>query len=78
MKTKKLYIIICNSGDGSNHLQYTFNKDNLDKIDTDDEAYQSGDGLQVIELHVPEECTFESLGISKYSILECQDEDIDE
>lgn len=72
--SKTLFIVITDSGDGSNGLGYTFDADLISLMeDNQDElgdSYQSGDGLQVRHLQVPDECTYESLGISKYSILD--------
>lgn len=72
--SKTLFIVITDSGDGSNGLGYTFDADLISLMeDNQDElgdSYQSGDGLQVRRLQVPDECTYESLGISKYSILD--------
>lgn len=72
--SKNLYIIITDSGDGSNSLSYTFDEALVDKMsereDELDDCYQSGDGLQIDTLLVPDECTYESLGIPKWSIQE--------
>lgn len=77
--TKTLFMVITDAGDGSNGLGYTFDEDLIelmsDNQDQLDDSYQSGDGLQVRELYVPEECTYESLGISKWSILNRADYD---
>lgn len=66
--TKKLFIVITDSGDGSNGLNYTFDVDLIDWLENNQDSlidsYQSGDGLQVRSLNVPIECTYESLGIS--------------
>lgn len=72
--SKTLFIVITDSGDGSNGLGYTFDADLISMMKDHQkqlgDSYQSGDGLQVRRLQVPEECTYESLGISKYSILD--------
>jgi hypothetical protein len=72
--SKTLFMIITDSGDGSNGIGYTFDADLISLMeDNQDElgdSYQSGDGLQVRRLQVPDECTYESLGISKYSVLD--------
>lgn len=72
--SKTLFMIITDSGDGSNGLGYTFDADLISLMeDNQDElgdSYQSGDGLQVRRLQVPDECTYESLGISKWSVLD--------
>lgn len=73
MKTKELYVIVSNGGDGSYYPQFTFNKEYLDKLqqqcDNDDpdfdyETYSDGDGFHYTTLIVPARCTLESLGIS--------------
>lgn len=73
-KTKTLFIVITDSGDGSNGLHYTFDADLISLMeDNQDElgdSYQSGDGLQVRSLQVPDECTYESLGIREWSVLD--------
>lgn len=80
--TKTLFIVITDSGDGSNGLQYTFDAELISWLDENQDSlgdsYQSGDGLQVRTLNVPVECTYESLGISKWSILDKANFDIDE
>lgn len=70
--TKTLYLIITDCGDGSNSIHYTFDNKLIDKMDDRqdelDDSYQSGDGLQVSELTVPIDSTYESLGISQWSV----------
>lgn len=72
--SKTLFIVITDSGDGSNGLQYTFDAELVDLLEENQDrlgdSYQSGDGLQVRSLNVPVECTYESLGISKWSVLD--------
>lgn len=76
MKTKKLYIAISDSGDGSQALFYTFDEqlismmDDPDNYDLIGENWMSGDGFQYQEVNVPENFTMEDLGISKYRVLE--------
>lgn len=77
---KTLYIVISDCGDGSSSLEMTFDKEVIDLLnqqqddDELDDCYQSGDGLQVTELTVPDECTYKSLGVyfplTKEDILE--------
>lgn len=73
--SKRLWIVISDSGDGSNSLEFTLDKETLDDLiqqeedGTLDDSYQSGDGLQIQELLVPDDATYESLGISKWSVL---------
>lgn len=81
-KTKTLFIVITDSGDGSNGLGYTFDQDLIQLLDENqdqlDDSYQSGDGLQVRTLQVPVECTYDSLSISKWNILNREDFDLGE
>lgn len=70
-KTKTLYILIRNGGDGSYSTQYTFNKNWIDKLsekcdagDPDTEDYWDGDGFHYDTLEVPVSCTPESMGFS--------------
>jgi hypothetical protein len=83
MKTKELYVICVNCGDGSSYPRYTFDKSYLDKLETkfdeedpnfDYEALSDGDGFHYDTLTVPEECTLESLNIA-YDF--AKDENID-
>lgn len=74
MKTKKLFVIIKNCGDGSSTAVYTFNEKWVNafetRVDADDieewefEQWVDGDGFHYDVLNVPEECTLESLGIT--------------
>jgi hypothetical protein len=71
-KTKILYVLIGNNGDGSYYPRYTFNKN---WINEQEEKYQrgeldyeadlgiDGDGFHYDELTVPSTCTLDSLGI---------------
>lgn len=69
--TKQLFVIISDSGDGSFHAHYTFNKDWIEererKYQNGDLDYCSigvdGDGFHYDTLTVPGECTLKSLGI---------------
>lgn len=73
MKTKNLYVIIRNLGDGSCSASYTFNEQWVLDLETklgsgkceswEFETYCDGDGFHYDVLKVPEECTLESLGI---------------
>lgn len=80
--TKTLFLVITDSGDGSNGLGYTFDAELIGWMEDNQEnlgdSYQSGDGLQVRTLKVPVECTYESLGISQWSVLDRSNYDIDE
>lgn len=79
--SKKLFIIIGDSGDGSNFLRYSLSAEDVlelhERYDagTADEGYRSGDGLQVRVLTVPEDSTYELLGIPEYSVLDLSDEE---
>ncbi len=73
MKTKPLYILISDGGDGSYYPQYTFNTDLILEMEkAADEGvlnYENGigcdgDGFHYETLQVPLSCTAESLGIS--------------
>ena len=56
--TNVVYMVITNSGDGSNSVQWVFDKAVLDRMeqlaDDGDEGYASGDGLQDRKLTFPE------------------------
>jgi hypothetical protein len=66
---KKLYNIISDNGDGSQCINWTFDYSLVDELLQQQENnimsdyWQSGDGLQWSWLNVPDECTYESLGI---------------
>lgn len=57
--TQKIYMVICNSGDGSNHIQILKSQAAVDRVNVlaeeGDEIYASGDGLQIRELNFPDE-----------------------
>ena len=73
MKTKNLYVVIKNCGDGSSTACYTFNEKWVTDMEIRDGDYRlqewemeewcDGDGFHYDILTVPEECTLESLGI---------------
>ena len=72
---KKLYILVNNCGDGSYSLCYTRDSDMIDRMqeayDNGDVDYEftpgvDGDGFNYKILTIPDECTYESLGISEY------------
>jgi hypothetical protein len=84
MKTKPLYVLICNAGDGSNYLQFSMSsewiakqqeRDNNGELDYDSVGVD-GDGFSYTTLNIPEEATPESLGIGE--LLEDQEEDEEE
>lgn len=66
---KTLYLVIQNCGDGSNTIQYTFDETLINKMkemynkDELSDSYMDGDGFHYDTLNVPDECTYESLGI---------------
>jgi len=67
-KTKTLFVLISDGGDGSYYPRYTFNAEWIKKCEEDDDRCYpdlgcDGDGFHYDTLEVPEECTLESLGI---------------
>ena len=73
MKTKPLYVLISNGGDGSCYPHYTFDTELINKLqkayDEDKMDYESGigcdgDGFHYDVLQVPVECTAASLNTS--------------
>lgn len=84
---KTLFVLVSDGGDGSYSTQYTFNEEFIQKMD---DAYNSGqldycsmgcdgDGFHYDTIKVPDECTYESMGISDcsegYEFEEEEDED---
>ena len=67
MKTKKLFILTSDAGDGSYHPVFTFNEAWIEKRDNEDGEYGDlgvdGDGFHYTTINVPVECTLESLGV---------------
>lgn len=69
---KNLYVISRDCGDGSNSVNYTFDAELISKLEemanNDELRYDSGlldgDGFHYDVLTVPDDCTYESLGIS--------------
>lgn len=69
---KTLYVVITDCGDGSNSVNYTFDGELIKKLETladndlldYDSGLVDGDGFHYDELYVPDECTYESLGIA--------------
>lgn len=55
----KIYMVITNSGDGSNGIQWVTDEDVLQKmedlVDDGDESYSSGEGLQSRKLIFPDD-----------------------
>lgn len=60
----KLYMVITDSGDGSNGVQWVLDEDVLEKMeelaDDGDESYASGDGLQSHKLVFPDDFDLDS------------------
>ena len=69
--SKKLFVLISNGGDGSYYPQYTFNEEWIlfqeqrDDFDFEYDLGVDGDGFHYDVLTVPDECTLESLGITR-------------
>ena len=74
--TKKLYIAISDSGDGSQALFFTFDTELIRRMGEDynydvlGENWMSGDGFQYQTIKVPESTTMEDLGISQWQVLD--------
>jgi len=73
MKTKPLYVLTSDGGDGSSYPRYSLNSELIDKLqkayDLDLMCYDNGigvdgDGFHYDVIQVPVECTAESLQIS--------------
>ena len=66
---KTVHLVITNTGDGSNGLEW-FKNTPIEKIrtleDTDLERYSSGDGIQITTLYFPDDFDFEAMGIADY------------
>ncbi|WYN05029.1 hypothetical protein ISREJYDI_CDS0063 [Pseudomonas phage UNO-G1W1] len=70
MSTKKLYIAISDSGDGSQALFYTFDGELIGRMSDADydqigENWMSGDGFQYESINVLESATMADLGIDE-------------
>jgi hypothetical protein len=72
VEVRKLYLLVQDCGDGSYAIQYTFNEDWIKKQEArydrgeiygPDYCGCDGDGFHYDVLNVPDECTYESLGI---------------
>lgn len=82
LNTKSLYILIRDGGDGSYNPVFTLDKSVIDRLQERDDAGElehgepgvDGDGFHYTTLTVPADASYESLGISKYSVVDC-DED---
>jgi len=61
---KSVYMVITNSGDGSNSTQWVFDKKVIERmeelVDEGDEVYSSGDGLQARRLVFPDDFDVEA------------------
>lgn len=67
---KILYVVLSNNGDGSSSPKFTFDKDVIEELreqeenqSIDYERWVGGDGLNLSVLNVPDECTYENMGI---------------
>lgn len=76
--TKKLFILVSDHGDGSYSPVFTFNEawikeqEESGEYDSDAPGWD-GDGFHYTILMVPDECTYESLGISEWSVADKYD-----
>lgn len=76
--SKTLYILINDGGDGSYNNSFTLSKEWIDaqkeKYDNDElehgETGVDGDGFHYSEIQVPDDATYESLGIFVYGTAE--------
>jgi len=63
MKTKKLFVLICNGGDGSYYPKFTFDEKWIERMNEKDEAgeldepWSDGDGFHYDVLKVPADVT---------------------
>lgn len=61
---KTIHMVICDSGDGSNHTRWVIDPAVLEKMqeraDEGDEVYASGDGLQVKTFKFPDDFDLEA------------------
>ncbi len=67
---KKLFILVEDCGDGSYYTRYTFNEEWIEKCKKDENLCYpdlgcDGDGFHYSILTVPDECTLQSLGITR-------------
>lgn len=83
MKTKKLYLVVQDCGDGSYRIRYTLEAKTIKWYE---DAYADGrleydapgvdgDGFHYSTLTVPADATYKSLGIDEYSVITPRDED---
>ncbi len=68
--SKELYLLNVNAGDGSYSVKFTFDKEVVNTLEQqesdgslDYERFSDGDGFHYETLTLPDECTYESLGI---------------
>lgn len=81
LNTKDLYILIQDCGDGSYNPVFTLDKTVIDQRQQRYEAGElehgepgvDGDGFSYTTLTVPVDASYESLGISKYSVVDNED-----
>ena len=74
---KTIYIVIIDCGDGSNTVEWhkTWSNEKQEKLENK-ERYQSGDGLQLRELHFPD--TFDIGAFTKDNHIYWYEEDQDD
>jgi hypothetical protein len=81
LNTKNLYILIQDGGDGSYNPVFTLDKTVIDQFQQrydegeleHGEPGVDGDGFHYTTLTVPADASYESLGISKYSVVDNED-----
>lgn len=62
-KTKTLYILVGDGGDGSYYPHYTFNEAYIDYLENNDtDSYSDGDGFHYDTVKVPHFYTLEMMG----------------
>ena len=80
--TKKLYMMVQDCGDGSYSILFTLDGEWITRqqerydngeICGPDDAGCDGDGFSYKSINVPDDATYESLGISQWSVAENDD-----
>lgn len=68
--TQKIWMVITNSGDGTNGIQILKTQAAVDQVnllaEEGDEDYASGDGLQITELKFPDEFALDAWVIENF------------
>lgn len=83
---KKLFIVPYNCGDGSTSIKFTFDQAVISQIERDydngiidcGDGWGDGDGFHYKVLMLPDECTYESLGVRPLEYTPPYQEDEDE